>query len=145
MTAELADATEIEVHAHGFVDLAQSDASMIALSPDPDGRWGLTAGDVRAQRLRGHPVVVLGACRAAHTVGYLHEAWSLPVAFVRAGARAVLASSSEIPDADAGAFFDAVLARVRAGAPVAVALRDERMLRLARDPESWVRDVIDFE
>jgi hypothetical protein len=141
----MGDATEIEIHAHGFVDAARSTASLIALSPDPSGRYALTAADLAGVSLRGRPVVLLGACHAARVAPSLHEAWSLPNAFVRAGARAVLASPAEIRDAEARPFFDAVLARVRAGASPAVALRDERVQWLARDPASWVGDVLSFE
>jgi CHAT domain-containing protein len=143
--SQIGDATEIEMHAHGVVDAAESSAAIIALSPDRSGRYALTASDLRPGSLRGHPVVVLGACHAAKTAAYFHEAWSLPTAFVRAGARSVFASPSEIRDAEARSFFDAVLARIRQGAPPAVALRDERVSWLARDPQSWVVDVIDFE
>ena len=131
--------------AHGFVDAAQSAASVLALSADADGRYALSAADLRGLRLREHPVVVLGACHAATSAPYAREAWNLPMAFVRAGARVVLASSSEISDAEAGPFFDAVLARIRGGAAPSVALRDERAAWLARDPKSWVANVIDFE
>jgi hypothetical protein len=143
--AEAARATELEIHAHGFVDADQTAASLIALSPDAEGRYALTAADLAGARLEARPIVVLGACHAAKTAGYVHEAWSLPVAFVRAGARAVYASPSTIRDADAAQFFSAVLARARAGAAPAAALRDERAAWLARDPASWTKDVIDFE
>ena len=142
---EIADATEVEINVHGFADAAQSAASLLALSPDADGRYALSAVDIRATRLRAQPIVVLGACHAAKTALYYREAWSLPSAFVAAGARAVLASAGEIPDAEAGPFFEAVLARIRAGAAPALALRDERLAWLAKNPHSWVQDVIEFE
>jgi hypothetical protein len=138
-------ATEVEIHAHGFVDAEQSAASIIALSPEPDGRYALSAADLGGVRLRGAPVVVLGTCHAAKAAASLHEAWSLPTAFVHAGARAVFASPAEIRDAEAHPFFEAVLARVRAGTPPSAALRDERAAWLARDASSWVKDVIAFE
>jgi len=47
--------------------------------------------------------------------------------------------------ADASAFFDAVRDKVRAGAPVAVALRDVRRQWLGDRRADWVRDVIVFE
>ncbi len=139
---EMAHATEIEIHAHGLVDLAEADASWVALSPDARGRFALTAADVRARALPSRPVVVLAACRAAHVAPHLHKVWSLPRAFTDAGARAVFASPEAIRDAEAGRFFDGVLARIRAGAAPATALRDERA-GWAKD--SWVRDVLLFE
>jgi hypothetical protein len=143
--AEMVDADEIDVHAHGLVNLGLSDASLIVLSPQPDGQYALTAGEVRRQRLKRSPVVLLASCRAAQTVPYLHEPWSLPTAFLDAGARAVIASPTDIPDAEAGPFFEAVRARLRAGEPPAVAVRNERQALLTRDPQSWVRTVVIFE
>jgi tetratricopeptide (TPR) repeat protein len=143
--AELRDATEVAIHAHGLVNLGLSDASLVALSPGPDGRYALTAAEVRRQELKAAPVVLLGACRAAHVAPYMHLPWSLPLAFLEAGASAVIASPEDIPDREAGPFFDAVLARIRAGAPAATALRDERVRSMARDVQSWTRTVVVFD
>jgi tetratricopeptide (TPR) repeat protein len=138
-------ATEISVQAHGMVDSTESATAFIALSPEGGGRYALTADDLRADSFRAHPVVVLAACHAARSAGHEVDSWSLPAAFVRAGARAVLASPREIRAAQAGPFFDGVMSRIRAGAAPSVALRDERASWLARDPNSPVGDVVDFE
>jgi hypothetical protein len=143
--AEMVDATEIEVHAHGLLDPEVSDASLVVLSPESDGRYALTAREVRGQTLRGSPVVLLAACRAAHTAAFLHEPFSLPVAFVEAGARAVFAATVDLPDAEAERFFGSLRARIQAGAAPAVALRDERQVWLARPGAGWVRHVLLFE
>ncbi|MET0405137.1 MAG: CHAT domain-containing protein [Cystobacter sp.] len=143
--AEMTWADEVDVHAHGLVNLGVSDASFIVLSPAPDGRYALTAGDVRQHVLRRAPVVVLGSCRAARASPFLHEPWSLPVAFLEAGARAVLAFPMDIPDTEAGAFFQSVRSRIRSGVHPAVAVRDERMRVLQSRPDSWVRTVVVFE
>ncbi len=143
--AEMVDADEIDIHAHGLVNLGLSDASLIVLSPQPDGRYALTAGEVRREHLKRSPVVLLASCRAAQTVPYLHEPWSLPTAFLDAGARAVIASPTDIPDAEAGPFFEAVRARIRAGEPPAIAVRNERAAYLSRDSHSWVQTVVVFE
>ncbi|MBJ6760188.1 CHAT domain-containing protein [Myxococcaceae bacterium JPH2] len=143
--AEMPGADEIDIHAHGLVNLGISDASLIVLSAQADGRYALTAGEVRRQHLSRAPVVILASCRAAETAPYLHEPWSLPVAFLEAGARAVIASPSDIPDAEAGAFFEAVRRRVREGASPSVAVKRERMEVLGRNPGSWVQTVVVFE
>lgn len=140
-----ARATEIELDVHGIVDLNVSDASYLVLSPDADGKYALTAAEIAATRLHGAPLVILAACHAATVAPYLYEPWGLPLAFIRAGARAVLATPGVVEDAQAGAFFGAVRARVRAGQPPAAALRDERMAWIRNSPESWVRDVMVFE
>jgi hypothetical protein len=69
----------------------------------------------------------------------------LPAAFVYAGARAVIASASPIPDSEASAFFDDVRARIRTSAPAAIAVRDARVAWLAQHRGDWVRDVLVFE
>jgi len=138
-------AGEVVVHAHGMVDVAQPDASFLALSPDSDGRFALTTGDVRKARFATSPLIVLAACRASLAAPVLHETWSLPAAFVYAGARAVIASTAPMPDAEAGAFFDLLRAIVRTGAPAAVALRDARQRWVSEGHGQWVRDLIVFE
>jgi CHAT domain-containing protein len=143
--AEMSDATEIELHVHGVLDIGLSAASVLALSPDADGRFALSARDLEAARLNGGATVILAACRAAQAANYWHEAWGLPLAFVRAGAAAVFASPAPIDDADAGPFFAAVLARLRDGATPARALRDERTRVLTNSPGNWVRQLVVFE
>jgi hypothetical protein len=143
--AAIGAAGDVVVHAHGVVDVALPDASFLALSPEPDGRFALTTGDVRKARFATSPIVILAACRASQAAPVWHATWSLPAAFVYAGARAVIASAAPIPDSEAAAFFDAVRAKLRAGAPVAAAVRDVRQRWLAERRGDWVRDVIVFE
>jgi CHAT domain-containing protein len=145
VVAAFATADAVEIHAHGYVDLGLSDASLIALSPQADGRFALGAREIARLQLPRAPLVILAACHAAYTAPFLHEPWGLPRAFLLAGARAVLASPDEIPDTEAGAFFRAVEQRILAGVDPAVALRDERVRRLARDPKSWARNVLLFD
>ncbi|TMQ24547.1 MAG: CHAT domain-containing protein [Deltaproteobacteria bacterium] len=144
--AALADAGFVEIHAHGVVNAAVSDASFVMLSPDPDGRYALTAAAIRKQPLRGRPIVVLAACHAGATASYRHEPWGLPAAFVAAGARAVIASPDVIADADAGALFDDLRARIAAGASPAIALHDARLAWLAAHGEAaWVKSLVVFQ
>lgn len=119
------DASEIDIVAHGLIDPA-SDEAFLVLSPDGEEDTLSASRLARQGSLPHRPLVVLAACNAAHTASALYEARSLPAAFIRAGARAVFAATVEIPDQDAPRFFAAVRARIRAGAPAAVALRDER-------------------
>ena len=116
------------------------------LSPDGDSGYALTASAIRTTRLRGRPIVILAACHAARTATYRHEAWSLPAAFIAAGARAVIASTEVIDDASAGAFFDDVRARIERGASPATALRDARSAWQAVHPDAaWVRSLMVFQ
>ncbi|MBZ4416546.1 CHAT domain-containing protein [Myxococcus sp. RHSTA-1-4] len=138
-------ATDIEFHAHGVVDRSLSDATVIALAPEHDGRYGLTAEAIRQTRLEGSPMVLLGACSAARLPPLLHQTSSLPQAFVGAGARAVFAATVDIPDS-AGRFFQAVRERIRAGTMPAIALRQERLLWLREQPDArWVSRVLLYE
>jgi cellulose synthase operon protein C len=141
----MGDASEIQFHTHALLDVGISDASHLVLSPGLDGGYALTAEAIQHTELRGHPIIVLAACHSAQGARYQHEPWSLPEAFLAAGARGVFAAGADIPDREAGPFFAGVLARVRAGADPASALRDERMAVLASSPLSWVADVILFE
>lgn len=141
--SRMSDATEIEIHAHGIADPALSDTSLVVLSPEGNGRYALTADVVRQQKLSGSPLVFLAACSAGRlATSTTHEPFSLPAAFIDAGASAVLASTVDIPDA-AGRFFDGVRQRIHAGSPPAVALRDERQKWLARDSRNaWTQSVL---
>jgi hypothetical protein len=70
----------------------------------------------------------------------------LPAAFVAAGARAVIASTEVIEDADAGIFFDDLRARIERGVSPTVALRDARSAWLAVHPAAdWVRSLMVFQ
>jgi hypothetical protein len=142
---ELARADAVEIHAHGYVDRGISDASVIALSPQADGRFALDAREIAGLGLTRAPLVILAACHAAYTAPYRHEPWGLPRAFLLAGARAVIASPDPISDAEAGEAFRAVEARILGGTDPAVALRDERVRRLAADGKSWIRTVLLFD
>jgi hypothetical protein len=140
-----AGADAIEIHAHGFIDLGVSDASLIALSPQADGRFTLGAREIAGLRLPRAPLVLLAACHAAYTAPYFHEPWGLPRAFLLAGARAVIASPDTISDGEAGGFFRTIEQRILDGVDPAIALRDERRAWLARDPASWTRSVLLFD
>jgi hypothetical protein len=143
--AAAAGAGYIEIHAHGMVNPAVSDASFLMLSPDSGGHYALTAAAIRKQPLYGRPIIILAACHAGATASYRHEPWSLPAAFIEAGARAVIASPDVIADADAGAFFDAVRAQIEHGASPARAMHDVRVEWIASHPDAgWVRSLIVF-
>jgi hypothetical protein len=141
---ELSRADLAEFHAHGFVDLGISDVSLIALSPDADGNFALTARVIAGLKLARAPFITLAACDAAYTAPYLHEPWSLPYAFLLAGARGVLAPAAVIPDKDADSFFRAVGDQILRGIDPAVVLRDQRLQRHS-GPTDWVSSVVLFD
>ncbi|HZN92126.1 MAG TPA: hypothetical protein VFB81_05455 [Myxococcales bacterium] len=141
----MAEATTIDIHAHGLLNPLLSGATAVALAPEPDGRYALTAEAIGRARLHGAPVVSLAACAVAWRPALIHETFSLPQSFIEAGARAVMAATVDIPDS-AGGFFSSVRERIQAGTEPAVALRDERLRRLRSDPAAgWVEDVLLYE
>jgi hypothetical protein len=140
---ELPAADLAEFHAHGFVDLGISDVSLIALSTDLDGSFALTARVIAGLHLARAPFIALAACDAAYTAPYLHEPWSLPYAFLLAGARGVLAPATAVPDRDAGSFFRTVGDQILRGLDPAAVLRDQRMQR--RAAADWVDAVVLFD
>jgi uncharacterized protein YjiS (DUF1127 family) len=153
--ARMEHATEIDVVAHGVVGSSSpnepgalsdsANASYLQLAPGQEGSE-LKVAQVRAASLKGAPFVVLAACHAANTAYSLYEPLSLPAAFISAGARGVLAATTQIPDLEAMAFFNAVRERMRAGTPPAIALRDERVQWLKEDKgKPWLNSVLLFE
>ncbi len=143
--SELTGATEIQFHVHAISDTTLSDVPVLVLSPNEEGKWALTAEEIRANPLRRHPLVLLANCRSGELADWMHEAWGLPTAFLQAGASTVVASSVDVPDREAVRFFDAVVARIRAGEAPASAVAAERRTWFERQPESWVADVLVFE
>jgi hypothetical protein len=145
VTRALAEATEIEIHAHGILDSDVADAAFLALSPDVDGQYALTAEVIRQQRLAGAPRVLLGACHGAYTTRFFHQPSSLASAFIEAGARTVLASPAPIPDADATVLIASLRQRLTAGQPAAAALRDERLRVTDAAARAWLDQIVVFE
>ena len=142
--AQLQRADLVDFEVHGIVDAAVPDGAVLVLSPDRSGTYALSASDIRGLRLERAPMVLLGACRAATGSHYRDSTWSLPQAFVQAGARAVIASLAELPDDRVGQFLSAVARRVEAGAAPSVALRDERVEWLRRG-ERWSQEIVLFD
>ena len=143
--AALASATYAELHVHGVVDLDVADASHLRLAPDPDGNGILTALAVRSTTLRGAPVVVLAACQASDTAPHLQVRWSLPTAFVLAGARAVIAADVDLPDDEAAGFFATVRSRIAAGEPPAAAVAATRTEVSGGRRDHWAAHVMVFQ
>lgn len=127
--ASLGTATYAEIHAHGVVSAVNQDAAFLALSPDPAGSFALDAGTIRKAKLPSAPLVVLAACRAAAVASVFRERWSLPDAFLVAGARGVIAADEPIPDADARPVLDELHHRIAAGEDPAAALAAVRTAR----------------
>jgi len=142
----MTDASIIEFHTHGIIANDISEASYIVLSPELDRQYTLTARDVAQIRLKAAPLVILGSCHAATSSRSLEGGMGLAESFLRSGARAVIASPDAVPDLRAHEFFATIRDRVMQGINPAIAVRDERIRRLAafRD-DPWVPGVVVFE
>lgn len=145
----LPQASEIVIDAHGLREAGGLDSARLALSAEPGGTadsYLLTADQVSQVQLRYQPAVYLATCHGAMGAPYLHTQSSLLAAFRRAGARAVIASTEQIPDAEGSALFRRLRERVQAGQQPAIALRDERMrVRSQGAAAQWVDSLIATE
>jgi cellulose synthase operon protein C len=140
------DASVIEFHTHGFIANDVSEASYLLLSPDVDQTYALTARDLAQVKLEASPLVILGACHAAASSRSLEGGIGLAEAFLRSGARAVIASPDVVPDLEAREFFTAVRERIAHGADPAIAVRDERTRHItASHDDTWMSSVVVFE
>jgi tetratricopeptide (TPR) repeat protein len=140
--ASIADASLVEIHSHGTLERLGS--PVIALANGAGG-WTLGVEQIRSARLTGAPVVVLADCSGGVAAQFEHEAEGLPLAFRAAGASAVIASLADIPDREAGAFFDAVISQISAGASPAKSVARVRAEKMQGDPTSWMRHVVVFQ
>jgi CHAT domain-containing protein len=140
----IADAELVVINAHGVTDANEPSAASLVLSPDPKtkGSYWLTAERVRQARLSRSPVVILAACHAGR-VQVSAEPWSLASSFLAAGARAVIAPTTEIPDQDANEVFEAIIGRMQAGSSPERAVAEEREQR--GGTSSWLAGVVVFQ
>ena len=97
---------------------------------------------MRHTALRNAPLIVLAACRAGAVAAYLRQRWSLPDAFLAAGASAVVAVDLPIPDRSAQPMFDQLHRLIDAGTPVEVAVAGLRA-RAAGDT-AWASHLMVF-
>jgi len=142
--AEMREATEIDLMVHGK-NAGSLEASSLVLAAGNKGAE-LHARDVRATPLKGAPFTVLAACQGAATAYSALEPLNLPAAFMKAGARGVLAATEEILDREAMSVFTTIRERIRQGDTPAIALRDERQRWLRDNPNSkWIHSVLLFE
>jgi hypothetical protein len=140
------DASVIEFHTHGFVANDVSESSYLVLSPEADRQYAMTPGDISQVKLEASPLVILGACHAATSSRSLEGGIGLAEAFLRAGARSVIASPDAVQDLTANSFLAAIRERVARGADPAIAVRDERVRHLSVSPhDAWVFGVVVFE
>lgn len=139
----ISDATLVEIHSHALT-MDPLDAPVLALSPGASG-WTLDAAMVATATLTSAPIVVLADCSGGVAARFEHRTWGLPLAFRTAGARAVIAALSAIPDRDAAELFGAVVAELKRDVSPASAVAKLRAEKLHRDPTSWVRHVVVFQ
>ena len=140
--AAMTSADPIVIDAHGVTDASDPNAASLALSPDARGDYALTAEMIAGAKLDASPVVLLAACDAAR-VQTSKAPWSLATSLLAVGARAVIAPTTAIDDANADDVFAHVLARIARGEEPAAALAAERSARATSVP--WLLDIVLFE
>lgn len=140
----ITDAGLVVINAHGVTDANDPSAASLVLSPDPKtkGSYWLTAERVRRAKLSAAPVVILAACHAGR-VQVSTEPWSLASSFLAAGARAVIAPTTEIPDETANEVFASIVSRMQQGKSPEQAVAEERMDRGKKAP--WLASVVVFQ
>lgn len=142
--AAMKDATDIDLVTHGLIGSASQFPYLVLAQEGSSDE--LSVSRIREQRLERSPLVVLAACRSARATPLIEEPSSLPAAFIQAGARAVIASTEDLPDLEAASFFEALRERIRQGSAPAQALRDERRKWLAQDKSGkWVEGVLLYD
>jgi cellulose synthase operon protein C len=147
VTEAMRDASLLEINAHGLsTGQGQADGALVVLSKDGAGHYALTANEIRKVPLTHAPIVLLGACRAAKVTPYVIEPFSLPQAFIAAGARAVIAAPVDLPDNEARAFFQDLLGVLKRGERAPVALQQVRQKYLLAHPDAqWAKELLVFE
>lgn len=117
--------------AHAFTNMSSPLDSAVILS-GPDGAFKLYARDVASLPLTAS-LVTVSACRSAGERAYAGEglvgfAW----AFLRAGARRVIAGLWDVDDRSTAALMDQMYARISAGDAPSAALREAKLAMIAR-------------
>jgi cellulose synthase operon protein C len=138
-------ASFVEIHSHGLAGSSADDTAKLVLSPEPGGRYALSAAEVAQNKLARHPIVVLAACDAGGAAPSFQAASGLADAFLDAGASAVIASPSAIGDAAAPRFFAGVRTRIQAGSGPTEALRDEREAWSDPAQRRWIDQLVVFQ
>ena len=117
--------------AHAFTNMNSPLDSAVILA-GPEGAYKLYARDVASLPLTAS-LVTVSACRSAGERAYAGEglvgfAW----AFLRAGARRVIAGLWDVDDRSTAALMDQLYARITAGDTPSAALRQAKLSQIAR-------------
>ncbi|HEU4641118.1 MAG TPA: CHAT domain-containing protein [Gemmatimonadaceae bacterium] len=137
--APLGDFDVIHFATHALVDDERLGHSALALSPGGGESGFVTPGDLAALRLRAD-LVVLSACRTAGGVIVTGEGvQGLTAPLLRAGARAVVATTWRIDDTRTIGFVRRLYDALARGSDVAAALRETQIaaIRSGAPPRDW--------
>ncbi|HKO58243.1 MAG TPA: CHAT domain-containing protein [Thermoanaerobaculia bacterium] len=137
----------IHFAAHAAANRLQPLQSAVILGCDRDGNYKLTGRDIIKHPLNAQ-LVTISSCRGAGNRTYTGEGLvGLAWAFLRAGARQVIAALWEVDDNTTPELMDAMYARIRAGVDPATALRQAKLAAIARGdahskPRYWAPFVL---
>jgi CHAT domain-containing protein len=137
--AALDSFTVLHFATHAIVDDRSADRTALVLSPGGGESGVVTPSDVAGLKLRAD-LIVLSACRSAGGVVVDGEGvQGLTAPFLEAGARSVIATAWRIKDETTVPFVRAFYAGLARGLPVADALHNAKLERIASgaDPSEW--------
>jgi cellulose synthase operon protein C len=131
--AKLRVASRAFLFAQGML---QEGMSSLALTLDPNGEQ-LTAALVRQQTLAGRPVIFLSRVPLVQHLGDLEEPWSLPSAFIEAGASLVITASQGKDNRALSEAFARIAEALDRGETAAQAVAKERLRAAAHGTEDF--------
>jgi CHAT domain-containing protein len=110
------------------------------LAPEPQDDGVLYAWEIAELNLAGVELVTLSACESAESVVDIYgNVEGIPVAFLRAGAQAVVGTLWQIETSCSRAFFELLYTQLAGGASRADAFRAAQceIRRRFPDPQDW--------
>lgn len=132
LSADLARFSYLHFVAHGTASRLTPLDSSIVLSPDSDG-YKLYAREIMTKPLKAE-LVTVSACYGAGSQSYTGEGLvGLSWAFLRAGARNVIAASWQVSDASTPQLMQSMYSRLAKGEAPDVALREAKLEMLRSD------------
>lgn len=143
------DASLVHFAGHARTDFTHPSRSALLFESSGETPAPLTAETIGRSRFDGHPLVVLSACGTGRGRVRRNEGIdSLAGAFLRAGARGVVATLWDVDDTVSSELFRRFHQRLRQGARAADALREAQLSLLhgddavRRQPAAWAGTVV---
>lgn len=132
----------IHVASHALVSTRDASLSLLAFAPAQGDDGLLTLAEIRDQKLRRQPLIVLAGCRTGMGGAGKGSIRSLALAFLAGGARGVVGSLWDVDDARTRVFSAELHKQLSAGLSTPSALREAQLTMLRsstglRDLKAW--------